>query len=196
MTQHNEQDFWGDLSREWHDTPLSSAGASALRARLKRQQLLQSIYLVSEIAVSVLGFGLAIAAIWKDPLIGVATLIFVLLTIGLAVWARRGHASGDLSTVAGMIDLAISRAERRLRYIDASYLSCALALIFMAAIVLIASSRPAPPLPNRSSWVIAFATIYIAVLLIGAYVMRRRTERMLRAYMQMRAELREQAGEG
>jgi hypothetical protein len=196
MTQQNEQDFWGDLSREWHEMPLSSAGEAALRARLKRQLLLQRVYLVSEILVAVLGFGTAVFAMWKDLVLGVLTLVFVLITIGLAVWARWGHAGGDLSTVTGMVDLAISSAERRLRYIDASYLSCALALIFAAAVVLIASARPPPPLPNRSPWVIAFALTYIALFIVGAYVMRRRTERMLQSYMQMRAALREQGGEG
>jgi hypothetical protein len=199
MTDQPEDASWAELSREWRARKTPVIDEAALRKRLRRQRWMQRANILLEGLVAVLAFDGCFAIMRKHMSLGMISFIFVAITVGLGIWARTGKERGNLTSVSGMIELSISRAERSLRYAEMTFLICIVSLLFIAFVIVHMSFTPVPPSPQRehAQWATAAALVYVSAFLLGTLIYQRRTQRTLARFRQLRSEMQgEVSGNG
>src|SRR5262245_37685772 len=116
-------DDWRGLKSDWQgSTPLEAFALVTLRGSLRWRIWASRAWFVLEV-LSFLFLGLAVVANLGTGQIaqGVGLGLVVAFCLAASIWARSGRVIGSLDSVAGMIELTLSRARKSLRLVYGTY---------------------------------------------------------------------------
>lgn len=173
---------WTALKTAWRETP-PAVDVAALRARLRWRALWSWTYLAIEAGVWLLLGFLAVEQ-WRLGESGVAAALALLAASAAAAsaWARRSALPRTPPTVVGMVDLAIARARRGVRFAWANHAMSAATAVYIA--VMYGTGIGAPDAAYRDPRRVLAAAAMVAAYAAGTAVYHRGVrdrERRLRA---------------
>ena len=161
---------WRDLKSQWQGGAPDPALEVRVRWSLTWRIWLSRAWLASELLCFVL-LGLIIAQ--KVALAQFAAAAGLAVMAGFCVagwlWARSGRRLGNMDSLTGMVDLALSRARTSLRMVYGTY---AVILILLASIF-IGVRPPAEQLAGKLAWLGISAVVTVVVHLFARARIRR-----------------------
>jgi hypothetical protein len=126
-------DDWGALKSAWRATPHPAVDVASLRASVRWRTALSWAYLALEVSAGLLLVFLVMEQ-WRMGQRGVAAALALLTAASVAasVWVRRLALPPSDLTVLGMVDLAIAQAHRGTRFANATYVTIAASVAYVA----------------------------------------------------------------
>jgi len=129
--------YWDDLGVAWTAVTPNLQIAPHLKERLRRQTLFTAVMLFAGLPLSLGGIALGVWTIWQGATVeawffvtrGIAIVIIFLLS-GIAAWSFRNAWNDDTRSLAAMIGLALTRAQRWHAAIRLGYLALIVAALF------------------------------------------------------------------
>lgn len=179
---------WTTLKAAWRESPPPPIDVAALRAGLRWRALWSWTYLVIEVSGWLLLAFLAVEQ-WRMGESGVAAAL-ALLTVAAAAasaWARRSALTGAPPTVVGMLDLAIARARRGVRFAFANYVMVAATALYLAAMY--GSGIGAPDAAYRDPQRVLVVAAVLAAYAAATAVYHRRARHRGRRLRAVRSEI-------
>jgi hypothetical protein len=185
--------YWDELGVAWSAiNPDINVIMPRLKSRLRRQSFLIRAGVAIGTLLAAGGFVIGVVTIWKGwttdawnfvtrgiAILAVSALVSIAVSLLLPV-----RASGDVKSLAEMIDLAIARAERTLKTIRLGFYACAVLAVLGLAGTAIRTYLSRPP------WVSPIIDVAVlAILALGLFLYARHISVDLAKYRYLKKAL-------
>jgi hypothetical protein len=170
-------DDWRNLKSEWQGGAPDPALTVSVRRSLTWRIWVSRAWFVSEL-LSFLWLGVIFAqriATAQFAAAGGIAMLGGLLVAGV-LWARSGRRLGNMDSLAGMVELTLTRARTTLRMVYGTYA----VLLILLALLFTSFRPPEDQLPWKLGWLAISAVVTVAVhLLTRSRIRRFRSIRLL-----------------